>query len=425
MNEKFCPMPFGSLHIDPNGQIKICCSDSGYMTDDNGTILNVQTHTLDEAWNNKHIVERRQDFLQGKQPELCQACWESEIDGKGTSTRTGFIELYDLHVERKGYKIKDAVDDAIENNGYINNHSPVQIQVMSGNLCNLACKMCFPLYSNTWTKFYEVRDIPVKEIKYHKLQTSDPESLYQEFGHEYNWPKTVTMKKVFSTVADKLYHLVILGGEPTLLDENIEFIESLKYSANHNNLHLTVFTNTTNVNKRLLDSLSSFQDLQICSSLDGMDDIAYIQRTPSNWPQVYKNFKTLRKFALENKSHRRHGIVSVATALNLHHLGYFWNYMLTDRENYLNPEDISVQTVVQDFHAVGLGIVPKSVIPRIKEEFMQYESIKGSKIYNTMINYLDNMPWAEDNTAMLEMLGTVQRLHPELDIRKIYNIYYE
>lgn len=422
MPDKFCPMPFGSMHVDPNGQIKICCSDSGNMVDENGRQYNVQTHSLKEAWNSKHYIKIRQEFLEGKQPASCFQCWDNEVGDQGKSTRTSSLDLY-KKIERKGYDLQAAISEAKNNNGEIHSSFPADFQVMSGNLCNLSCKMCYPMYSNSWSKFYINKNISAREIKFHN-RIGDPEKIYTNFGEVYDWPKTLTLKKVFSEFADNIYHINITGGEPTLLEENIEFIEFLKTSKNFKNLELMIITNTTNINKRLLDAIQDFSEVTLISSIDGMDDIAYIQRTPSNWAQIYKNFQTLRRFAI-TRPNINHCIITVVTALNIHHVGKFWDFLLSQKENKFDPGNISAHFVVQDTQNVGLQIVPKKTIDKIREQFIQIKSLKNTFPYHRILNYIDNMQWADDNVSMLELLDNIQKLHPELDIKELYSIYYE
>lgn len=414
-------MPFGSMHIDPNGQIKICCADGATMLDKHGKPFNVQTHDLKDAWNSDHYKKVRQEFLAGEQPKSCFHCWESEVGNQGKSTRTAGVDIYKKIVSR-GFDLNAAIDESKNNNGVLNS-SPADFQVMSGNLCNLSCKMCYPRYSNTWSKFYINKNIDIKGLKFHKLM-ADPQYLYPDFGQEFNWPKIVTMKKIFTDIKDNLYHFNMTGGEPTLLEENIEFIEYLKSSKNFDNLEFMMITNTTNINKKLLNAIKDFKQLIIMSSLDGLDEIAYIQRTPSNWEQVYKNFKILRKFSIDHPN-INHGMITTVTALNIHHIGHFWDVLLTDKDNKLTAGEISTHFVVHSNQFVGLGIVPKKSIEKIREEFTQIKSIKNTVLYHRVLNYIDNMQWADDNTAMLEMLDNIQNLHPDLNIKELYRTYYE
>jgi len=423
INENFCPMPFGSMHIDPDGKIYICCSDRGPIVDENNKVMNVQTHSLKEAWNSKHYQKVRLEFLEGKKPSTCVECWNSEVGSKGASTRLSAVKRFDTFAER-GYEIKNSIEDASKNNGLINNHQAIDYQVMSGNLCNLACKMCFPSYSNGWSKFYNTRNIESKDIKYHN-KTVESKILFTGFNEEYDWPKKTTISYVLEDLIDGIYFVNLTGGEPTLLPENLDFLEKLKLSKNKENLELLVITNTTNINKQLLNTLQGFKKINIVSSIDGMNEIANIQRSPSNWKQILKNFYELRMFARKNSEFVSHGVNSVVTALNLHHVGEFWNFLLTHQELEMHHCMISQAFVVSEKYSIGLEIVPRRCIDKIKKEFQTYLSLSHSKLYDNMMIYFDNINWAQDDNLMHEMLDYVQMLHPEHNIKEIYKIYYE
>lgn len=421
MSDKFCPMPFGSMHVDPDGNILVCCSDSGKLMDTSGRRYNVNTHSLEEAWNSEYYKNLRTKFLQGEQPDSCHLCWKSEISGESVSTRISSLERFRIFREQ-GLDFNSSINQARDNQGQVDN-LPVDFQVMSGNLCNLACKMCFPKYSNTWSKFYTNKEIKVEDIKFHS-KMANPEDVYMGFGESYDWPKTVTMTKMFSKLKDNVYYFNLTGGEPTLLEENIEFLEFLKTSKNIHNLEVQIITNTTNINKRLLDCIKSFNKVVLTSSMDGMDEIAYIQRTPSNWDQVYKNYCKIQEFIKEFPN-VRHCVTSTATALNIHHLHTFWDFLVRKCEHNIFPGDINLNVVISQWQSTGLELVPRRVIEKIKNQFEATESIRGSVVYNSMMEYFNSITWSQDDSAMMELLDSIQKLHPELDIKRIYKIYYE
>jgi hypothetical protein len=118
-------------------------------------------------------------------------------------------------------------------------------------------------------------------------------------------------------------------------------------------------------------------------------------------------------------------VTSTVTALNIHHVHKLWDF-LVDKDDYKFSYGLfNINMVISKGQSTGLEIVPRKVVEKIKKEFEVTESIKGSKVYNSMMDYFETINWAEDNTAMLELLDSIQKLHPELDIKKIYQIYYE
>lgn len=421
MPDKFCPMPFGSMHVDPDGNILVCCSDGGEMIDSRGKRYNVNTHSLEEAWNSEYYKNLRTRFIQGERPDSCRMCWKNEVGGKSVSTRISSLERFRIFQEQ-GLDFNSSINQARDNQGQVDN-LPVDFQVMSGNLCNLACKMCFPKYSNTWSKFYTNKEIKVEDIKFHS-KMANPADVYMGFGESYDWPKTVTMTKIFSKLKDNVYHINLTGGEPTLLEENIEFLEFLKTSKNIHNLEVQIITNTTNINKRLLDCIKSFNKVVLISSIDGMDEIAYIQRTPSNWGQVYKNYCKIQKF-IKEFPHARHVVGATVTALNVHHLHTLWDFLVDKCDHKIFYGELTLNVVIPRGQGTGLEIVPRRVIEKIKNQFGATESIRGSDVYNSMMEYFESISWSEDDSAMMELLDSIQKLHPELDIKRIYKIYYE
>ena len=421
MSGKFCPMPFGSMHIDPNGDILVCCSDSGKMLDAQGKKYNVQTHTLEEAWNSEYYKDLRRKFLRGEQPDTCNFCWSSELNGKSVSTRISSLARYESF-KKIDFDVETSVEQARQNDGVVTN-LPVDYQVMSGNLCNLACKMCFPKYSNTWTKFYKNKDMSVNDLKFHRLM-SEPQSVFTNFGETYDWPKTKTLDNIFGEFKDKVYHINITGGEPTLLEENIIFLEKLKQSKNAKNIEVQLISNGTNINSRLLDSLNGFRRVILTSSIDGMEEIAYIQRTPSNWDQIYKNYTRIRRFSEQNDN-VLHTVTTTVTALNLHHLNKLWNFLVFAAECKIKPELITINIVINKSQSTGLEVVPRRIAEKIREEFLSNSRIKDSNCFTTMMSYFDSISWADNDDAIKDLLDTIQKLHPDLDIKKIYNIYYQ
>lgn len=421
MQDKFCPMPFGSMHIDPNGDILVCCSDSGKMLDSQGKRYNVQTHTLKEAWNSDYYQTLRTKFLRGEQPETCKSCWQLEAGDNSVSTRIYSINRF-TSFQQQGLDLDRRLSQARDNQGVLQD-PPVDFQVMSGNLCNLACKMCFPRYSNTWSKFYTNKNKTVAEARLHS-KMANPVDVYTDFGSNYDWPRTVTMNKIFKELIDNVYHINLTGGEPTLLEENIEFLENLKSSKNLANLEVQIITNTTNINKRLLDCIREFPRVNLLSSIDGMDEIAYIQRTPSNWQQIYKNYCTIQKFLVDNP-HIKYGIITTVTALNIHHISKLWDFFVDKAEYKISPGIINMNIVISKSQSTGLELVPQSTISKIKQDFENTSSIKNTKVYKSMMNYFDNIEWASDNIGMLELLDSVQQLHPDFNIKDIYAIHYQ
>ena len=162
-----------------------------------------------------------------------------------------------------------------------------------------------------------------------------------------------------------------------------------------------------------------------------MGDIAYIQRHPSNWKTIERNIDTLIEWAAENPNKRKINISTVITALNFHHVLEFWDYMCS-KFGKLNPAGGRMQN--PHFIAplwewkessLGFGQVPQSIAEQIASTFDQYQDKITKNAFDAYKNALNSGSFAPDFTAIHEVLDTIQRMHPDLNIREIYKIYYQ
>ena len=247
-NSKMCPMPFTSMHIDGDGRIKICCADNpdSSPTDQNGIEYNVSTHKLDDFWNSDYIKNVRKQFLNGEKPSSCKNCWNTERNLKNPiSVRTESINRFD----ESGFNYNNNINSC-NKNGELNS-PPIDFQVMSGNLCNLGCKMCSPDYSSNFSKFFKSKGFSTaNSIQFHKKQ---PKGFFPNKNYNiiHDWPKTIELKNVFKNYENNISYMFITGGEPTIIPENVDFLDFLS----NKNINLRLATNCTNINKKLLNSI--------------------------------------------------------------------------------------------------------------------------------------------------------------------------
>lgn len=406
-NPKMCPMPFTSMHIDPDGRIKICCADNPdtIPADSKGRPYNVTTHKLSDFWNSEYVRSVRREFIDGGQPKSCNECWKVEVIGENSSSvRTAAINRMTGH----NYDYQKVIANCDEK-GRVN-ELPVDYQTMAGNLCNLACKMCGPDYSTNFSKFFKSKNFEtIKSIKF------GDNSLYKEhkfiersYGVSYDWPKTLGLSEIFSEYIDDVKQIFITGGEPTIVAENIDFLKELNKRPNANKITIQIATNCTNVNKSLLSSLENFKSIQFHCSIDGMNEVAEIQRTYSNWSYIEKNLKMLHEWTLKNNNRGMY-FHSVITCLNLHHMEYFWNYV---RENFKGVNYSYYVTIAPHF---GIEIIPIKFKDKLLSLFTD----------DKIISYIEKIKFSNDEEKFFKLLDFMQELHPEYNMKEVYHFYYE
>lgn len=425
-----CPYPFAHQHIDPNGDIKYCCNAKpGTHTAETGGQYNVKTHTMLEAWNSADIRQLRQDLIAGREPESCEGCWKRETPDH---TQGSSMRLQAAFGQIPIATVMDRIEYASTHHGHVEDN-PKDFQIMSGNLCNLACKMCGPRYSNTWSKFFRRQGFEMlQQIKFNRnggaYANNDDSAIY--LAGDQNWPITNPLSTVFPKYYADIRHIFLTGGEPTLIIQNIEFLEQLVSTGHSQHIELRFSTNLTNINQRLLDVLYHFEKIGINMSLDGMGDIAYIQRTPSNWAQILKNTDYLMSWLVEYQKTKNKipniTVNTVVSALNIHHVLDLWCFLA---ERYTYNFHMGFTALMDPFDNFYIGQVPQPVIEEILTQLPDaceriYRHSPGMRQRMESFEYhLRQDIYSDGYQDIQHLLHGIQGVHPESNIAEIYRIY--
>jgi pyruvate-formate lyase-activating enzyme len=329
--------------------------------------------------------------------------------------------------------VLDRIEYARTHDGHLQSN-PTDFQIMSGNMCNLACKMCGPRYSNTWSKFFRRRGFDtLSQIKFSRaggaFANADDSAIY--LAGDQDWPITNPLSTVLPEYYADIRHIFLTGGEPTLIVQNIEFLEQLVSTGHSRHIELRFSTNLTNINQRLLNVLDHFGKIGINMSLDGMDDIAYIQRTPSDWTQILKNTDYLMSWLVEYQQRKNKfaniTVNTVVSALNIHHVLDLWCFLA---ERYTMNFHMGFTALVDPFDNYYIGQVPRAVVDQIlaqlpdaTDEICRHSPSMRSSMENFEFHLRQDI-YSDDLQDIQHLLNGIQGLHPELDIQEIYRIYY-
>jgi glutamate-1-semialdehyde 2,1-aminomutase len=133
------------------------------------------------------------------------------------------------------------------------------------------------LNSSQLTK--EIQEITNKQIlNYFSLTESDNK-----------WYTTEQFKRNLEFISDDVFVVYMTGGEPTLIPENIEYLQSLVDGNRASEITVTLNTNLTNAKPEFLEMISKFKQVIVFASIDGLGDVQEYLRYPSNWHQIRKN----------------------------------------------------------------------------------------------------------------------------------------
>lgn len=416
-----CAYPFVHMDIEPDGEMQFCCAvGTGKNLDNQGRKFNVTTHSISESWNSDSMKSLRTNLINGVQDPRCEFCWGRERNNN-KSYRTGGFVTFPLE------QIKDRIKEATENNGYLS-QLPYDYQVATGNLCNLGCKMCGSKWSTNYSKFFKRFHDTVAEINFVKDSLSVPIAS-NEFHKEHDWPVTIGLEKIFEGNYDSIRTLYLTGGEPTIIKEVQDFLEKLVELGYSNRIRIRPNTNCTNINKQFLEVLSKFQAVDLILSLDGIDEIANIQRTFSDWPTILKNVDTIMSWWQARPVGS--GVLTIntiITSLNLHHVIKLWTTLC---ERYPNVKFGIAANVVWGEHVnFGVNSVPAEAVEKIKQYSLndtyqnnpQYKNMKMA--YSLLENLLNTSTFAKDYVTIHYCLDRMKDYHPEYNLKEIYSIYY-
>lgn len=265
-NKSFCALAWTHVAADPDGSVKLCCVQNEHIRKSDGSIYNLGYDKIDDFYNSDHYKNVRNNMLQGNLIKGCEQCYEKEKAG-GLSSRLVYNNTY-----------KDIIADS-----EVSDFNIKYIDLRFGNLCNLACRSCTPVYSSQLAKEASNND---KIKKYYGI-------INDEMN---NWYNTEIFLENFKNHSANLNQVYITGGEPTLIEKNYELLESLIESGSSKNILLKFNTNLTNINSRLLNLLPNFKHVLFFISVDGYKKIQEYLRYPSSWDQIDKNIKKLCNF---------------------------------------------------------------------------------------------------------------------------------
>ena len=227
-----CKVPWVSITLSGNGDIKPCCVFKG------GQYSIHKGDTIDSVW--KAQDDLRKQFLDGEKPESCRQCWKRE-ESLGHSRRfwyddkiTNWPESYDLS-------------------------PPMKLRHMDlnfGNTCNLKCRMCGSWGSTAWFK-EEQRLMEINKDFARGISNLKPTIIPAEYWAD--------KKELFVN----LERIDFKGGEPMMQEGMYDFLEYLVEWGIAKNITIAYTTNGTKTPERLKELWPKFKRVKLVISVEG------------------------------------------------------------------------------------------------------------------------------------------------------------
>ena len=352
IGENFCYAPWTNIHINPQGQYKVCCAARENFGD-------LKTQAISEVLNSPKLLGIKKSVLNNQYHNNCETCVNHER--RSSSSERGW---YNDIAENKTIEI-----------GSIENQHIQNLDIRWSTTCNLSCVYCGPEASSQWAD--------LKHLKSERL----------DYSH--------TLPGILQFIESNrstLKNLGMLGGEPLLQKENGELLDVIDDNVNINVItNLSVPLENNKIFNKLLTKNKVIWDI----SFETLNEKFEYVRHGSSWDLITKNIRYLQN-AIKSKPGHLIGITgqfSVYNALDLSVVNkyFFENNFPQPRWNELTyPEILSVGKLPNRFIKKSILELENSVQyinwPRQKK-FLQDLAFNLQKINNTIDNCYDLIEW--------------------------------
>ena len=213
---------------------------------------------FERYWHSNELKELRQDMLDGKRPSACWKCWHDEDNDKKSMRQSVNESRLEPHIDT----IKKSAEQL----------RPLQVKLLAGATCNLACRMCQSHVSSRVHKVWQ-------EIG---LETKEPYK-YDDVSDQ-----------LIRDNAESVRYIDLMGGEPFYHKKVHQLIQYL--IDNNYAKHITIYvtTNAMVIDDNLVENLKQFKEVVVIVSLDAVGKKHEYIRPGADWQTIVDNIDRIR-----------------------------------------------------------------------------------------------------------------------------------
>lgn len=282
MNKHFCPSPFIYISNNLEGKLRYCCLVHTGLKDVDGKEFHSSTSSLDDVWNSEDLNSVRNRMIEGTPIRDCNVCYELEKSGGG-SLRKDLVRQW---VDGSDKETFDQIIIKYKKTQRID--APISVEVRTGSICNLKCRMCHPTDSILIEKEYQ---------KFNRI-----ESGWRKLNYE-KGSSHVEHDNYFQQVINNLpntQRLRFSGGEPLINESTHEVIAEAARKGYSKNIDLFINTNFTKLTTEILENLKTFKTVNLDISIDGYKGVHEYVRSGLDWNDIEENLVKIRPYLNEN-----------------------------------------------------------------------------------------------------------------------------
>ncbi len=308
MSDTFCVLPWTHLIITPDGTPSACNWMGTRRISRGGAPLSVYRHSLDEIWNSDEMRGLRRDLVHGNRAAACAECYKLE-DAGGCSLRMQMNQHWREGFVNPEGRTAQMLQSLAVVNDYRLPTPPGYIELDLGNQCNLKCRSCAGGSSSR-----------IARDPTHNKWAGESEDLTPPAQV---WFRQKEIIRELLQAPEHLRHIHLIGGEPFLVKEVGDILQTLIDAGAAPHISLSCHTNGTTVNTPWLRLTERFAAFSIWVSMDGYGPYFEYTRYPAKWRRVVENLEQLRK--LPNADVRGFVVYQVYNALNVVELLRFFD----------------------------------------------------------------------------------------------------
>ena len=272
--------PFTGLATREDGAIQVCCRSH--------PIGFIQDAPLEYHWNSETMQRIRRQMLRGERPSECERCFSLEDQGVES--------LRQRHIENKIPESRiNLYPDALTKMRH-DFTMPFEIPTMElklNNLCNLACRMCHPMDSTSWTDWGEIKE-------FYKKENNIIYSIVEEHGLERkpHLDKFQDNPEWWASLEKLLPHfrrVEFAGGEPLMDPQHYRILDMLApYGDQIEIKYATNLSMLGKSNRTVWEYWPKFKSVAVNVSIDGIGSSYEYVRGNANWAELINNIKQIQ-----------------------------------------------------------------------------------------------------------------------------------
>ena len=271
----FCSYRWDYLQVNiDQAQVRNCCQCPSIQ------ISKEDSANPDFLLNNPYVLDRRKELLRNFKHGDCKKCWKSEGHGAASMRSTSLSKHFFL---KKNMLSNESSASWYNRINPKRSRSLRTLEISLGNLCNLKCHYCSPMFSSAWEKE-------------HQSQRIGAQIVVSRIGEEEQNQISKNTLLILDQHLQTIEKIIFTGGEPLInnriypiLKQITEIGERHRRSNSPRRIELQIVTNLSVPEKslnRFLDlskELIKTFNINISASIDNTGSRAEYIRTGLDW----------------------------------------------------------------------------------------------------------------------------------------------